>query len=45
MRQEIAIHTSLSHEKIVRLIEAFEDEESHFIVLELCQNKAGFLFK
>jgi serine/threonine protein kinase len=37
--QEVNIHKSITHENIVRFIDYFEDSESYYIVLELCNEE------
>lgn len=39
LRSEIAIHTSLDHDKVVKFWEHFEDNEHVYIILELCTSQ------
>lgn len=39
LKSEIAIHRSLSHEKVVRFYDYYEDSEYVYIILEYCPNQ------
>lgn len=39
LRSEIAIHRSLDHDKVVKFVDYFEDNENVYIILELCPNQ------
>ena len=39
LKSEISIHRGLSHEKVVRFYEYFEDQEYVYILLEFCPNQ------
>lgn len=36
---EIQIHSSIKHRNVVEFIESFEDDQNHYIILELCTQK------
>lgn len=36
IKDEVGVHSKLSHENIVQFISSFEDEKNRFIILELC---------
>lgn len=42
LKNEIQIMRRLKHQNILRLVEKFEDEFNHYLVLELCNKLVIF---
>lgn len=38
IKDEVGVHSKVSHENIVQFISSFEDEKNRFIILELCDS-------